>query len=110
MANSLKMLTQVVLGTTIAIHYTVPASTTSVIKKIGLCNTSLSQIAKVTIHTVANGGTVSNINMMVNELELAPKETKFINPDDYLISGFTIRAKSDIDAIVSMQISGVEIT
>jgi len=48
--------------------------------------------------------------MIVNQLSIRPRETKFINPDDYLQTGWTIRGRANADNTVNIQISGVELT
>lgn len=105
--NTPTKLSQTALTTTLTtLLYTVPASTSTIIKEIVLCNTSSSS-ADVTI-SYGDGSAVKN--MLLDALSFNAGETKFITLSTVLNATDIISGGASTGAVVSATISGVEST
>jgi ATP-dependent protease ClpP protease subunit len=92
----------------IAILYTVPASTITILKEIVLTNQDAAQRA-VTLHIVPNGGSVSSANMILPTLKVDANNTLILALSTILgTPGDTIQAFGDVTNKISVRISGVE--
>ena len=109
MANSLKLLAQSALTASDATIYTVPASTTTVVKSVIICNTATAA-RTITLHAVASGGSSSVANRVLSALTIGAGETVFLKPDIYMTAGCTLRAFASVAAVVGITVSGVEMT
>lgn len=107
MPNVLKLLAQSALTESDATIYTVPASTTAVIKSIAICNTATAAMT-VTLHAVASGGSSSVTNRILSELSINAGETILLSPDLYMTAGCTLRMFASVAAVVGVTVSGVE--
>jgi len=95
------------LGNSLATHYTVPASTTTIVKQIALCNTSASNIT-IDVHLVPSGGTAGAANALVYNLAVDSLSTLFVNVAAVMDVGDFISAKANVAASVTMHSFGIE--
>lgn len=97
-------------GTTATTLYTVPASTTAIVKKINICNTTASD-ATITISFVASGGTASASNRITNNLVISANSTVPIDQmSDVIANGGFISAVQGTSSAITLYISGIEVT
>lgn len=96
------------LTTTAATVYTVPASTTTLIKQILVSNVGGID-ARATIHIVPNGGSVSNANKAFGEILVNANTTQVVDGSIVVPAGATIRALANVNSAINLHISGVEI-
>ena len=106
MANTAKSLSHSALtATTTTTLYTVPASTTTIVKEITLCNTDT--VARTV--TLQAGATTGVADRVLNAMSLAPNETKVISMSLVLATTQTITGGASTASVVSCLISGVEV-
>ena len=91
----------------LATHYTVPASTRTIVKQIVLCNSSASNIT-VDVHLVPNGGTAGAANALVYNLTVDSLSTMFVNVAAVMDVSDFISAKANVAASVTMHSFGIE--
>lgn len=93
-----------------AVYYTVPTSTTTVIKHLALHNTSSSPV-EATIYIVPSGGTAGVDNQIFKRV-ISPLESIQAFPviNATLPSGTTIQALAATASVISIHGSGNEIT
>ena len=97
------------LGNSVATHYTVPGSTTTIVKQIALCNTS-SNNRTVDIHLVPSGGTAGVANAVVYNVVVDATSTTFVNLSAVLDAGDFIAAKAQVASAVTMHSFGIQET
>lgn len=103
-----KQLTAVTqLGTTISTVYTVPSSTTTIIKQILLANVT-SSAATATIHFVPSAASASASNKIFGEITISANSTQLIDMSAVLPTGATIQALAGTATTVNIHVSGVE--
>jgi len=106
MGNTVTQLDQSALTATLTtLLYTVPASTSTIVKEILLCNTDT---VSRTVTITAGDGTVVK-NTILDALPISAGETKFITLSTLLNAAETISGGASSAAVVSCTISGVEI-
>ena len=106
MANTVKQLNQSALTATLTTNlYTVPPSTTTIVKEVLLCNTDTVS-RDVTLY--AGDGTAIK-NRILDALSVGAGETKFISLSTLLNTADIIAAGASSASVVSITISGVEI-
>lgn len=96
----------------IATYYTVPAATTAIVKEIILCNTDI-VVRTVDVHFIPPGGTAAVANLILDgsaNASLQAGETKMFNLSSVLPTGYFIQAVASSAAVVSMNVSGIEVT
>lgn len=97
-------------GTTATTLYTVPASTTAIVKKINICNTTASD-ATITINFVASGNAVSAANRVTSSLTITANSTVPIDQmSDVIATGGFISATQGTASAITLYISGIEVT
>lgn len=80
---------QAAIGTTLSTLYTVPASSTLLVKDFDICNTTTAAIT-ITVHFVPSGGTAGAANMIVPAYSLPANAmmqwagTQVLNVDDFI--------------------------
>jgi hypothetical protein len=93
-------------------YYTVPAATSTIVKEIILCNTDV--VARtVDIHFIPSAGTAAVANQILdgsNNANLQAGETKMFNLSSVLPTGYFIQAVASSATVVSMNVSGIEVT
>jgi hypothetical protein len=109
MQADIKTISQSALSTNLTSVYTVPASTTTLVKEILVCNTS-ANATKYTIYFVENGDTEGVKNAVFYGLTLLGNETQAIGLSTSLNAQCSIKVKADIDGVLGMTISGVELS
>lgn len=97
------------LTAALATYYTVPASTTTIIKEIFICNTDTAA-RTFTANIVPSAGAAAVANQIFDALALQAGETKIYSLSSVLPAGSFLQALASVAAVVSMNVSGVEIT
>ena len=97
------------LTAVLATYYTVPAATTTIIKEIWFCNTDTSA-RTVDAHIVPSAGAAAVANQIFDGLVLQAGETKIYSLSSVLPSGTFLQVLASVAAVVSINVSGVEIT
>jgi hypothetical protein len=90
-------------------QYTVPASTTSILKEIEICNTDAA-VRTFTVYVIPAAGSASVANTILNAVSIQPNDTKVISLSRVMPTGSFIQAKADAGAVVSFNASGIEVT
>lgn len=88
-------------------QYTVPDSTTTIVKQIVFCNTDTSA-RTVTVYAIPSGGSAAAANTIFSAMSLQPGETKVIPMEMVLPTGAFIQALASSASVVSMRVSGIE--
>jgi hypothetical protein len=99
------------LTTSAATYYTVPALTTTILRKLSFCNTSGGAVT-VTVHLITSGGTASASNTISSAKSLAANET-WSSPDvegHVMEAGGFIQALASAGTSVTLIASGIEIS
>ena len=100
------------LTAVLATYYTVPSSTSAILKEIILCNTDSSS-RTVDVHVIPPAGTAGIANQILDgslNANLQAGETKMFNLSSVLPTGYFIQAVASVAAVVSMNVSGIEVT
>jgi len=93
----------------LATYYTVPAATVTIIKEFVLCNTD-SAARTIDAHVIPSAGSAVVANQIFQDLTLQAGETKIFSLSQVLPAGSFLQASASVAAVVSMNVSGVEIT
>lgn len=105
--KAIKSLADGQLGSTKATLYTAPTSTSSVVKRITLVNTS-SGVIKVNLYFKASGGTSRRI--IPYDMELEGYYSGVMDDDIAMEAGDIIEGDASSASIIDYVISGVEVT
>lgn len=97
------------LPSTASVLYTVPSSTSAVIKQILLGNTTATDLT-ATIHFVPNAGTPSTSNSLFPEIIITANNTVSIDLSSVLPFGASIHARASASSSINVHISGVEVS
>ena len=97
------------LGVAAATLYTTPASTTTTIRSITLCNTD-TVTRTVTIYMVASGGAIGDASTVFKTLPILASETITDIALRVLETGDFFSALADAASKVSIRVDGAEIT
>lgn len=95
------------LGNSVATHYTVPGSTTTIVKQIALCNTSANN-RTVDVHLVPSGGTAAVGNAIVYNVVVDATSTTFVNLSAVMAAGDFLAAKAQVASAVTMHSFGIQ--
>jgi hypothetical protein len=86
------------------------SSGASAVTAVYFCNTDASNTAIVTVHALSSGDTVSDVNMIYNEISLTAGDTYVIDTEKIIFdSGDTLQAFKTGNANVSATVSYVGI-
>lgn len=107
MANTPKRLYQGQPGTAETTLYTVPASVSTIIKEIILCNTT-STAATISISAVPSGGTAGVANRIIAGFSVAANDTKTVPLSTVLNTGDFLSALQGTASAITVTTSGVE--
>ena len=107
MIGTPKAVTPAALTASSVTQYTVPGSTTSIVKEILVCNTD-SVARTATVYFVPSGGSPAASNIILSARSLAAGETLVVGLSSVLATGDTIRALASTAAVVSFRASVVE--
>jgi hypothetical protein len=88
-------------------HYTVPSSTTTIVKTIDVMNTSASKIA-FSLYTVPAASSLNNSNVIFNRVPIASRSNLHYEGDLVLSVGDQIKTLATISGLAII-INGVEI-
>jgi len=95
-----------------AVYYTVPANTTSVIKRATFTNTSNGAVT-ITVYIVAAAGSIGNGNTIISALPIAASgNVPYVSPElagQTMPPGTTIQMLAGSASDITAYISGVEI-
>lgn len=95
-------------GTSATTLYTAPASTTTIVKNIIVCNTT-SSAATLTLSLVASGGSAGATNRIMSSLNILPNDTVLFELSGVLSTGDFISALQGTSGSLTLHISGVEV-
>ena len=97
------------LGTSASTLYTVPASTTTILKQVSLCNTSATA-RTVQLFVVPNGGTAGVTNALVYDMTVDAKATVFVNLSSVMETGATLQGQASVASAITIHSSGIQET
>lgn len=98
-----------VASTTETTVYTVPASTSCIVKQIVCANVTASA-ATISISLVASGGTAGVTNRVLEQVSIPANSTVSFDMAQVLATGGLISIKQGTSSAITSTISGVEIT
>jgi hypothetical protein len=98
-----------VLSLTGTVYYTVPTSTTTIVKELVLCNTD-AITNTVDIWFVAAGTANTAVNQIFQDLALVAGETKIFSLSSVIGATGTIKASASKADVVHISASGIEVT
>lgn len=107
MANTPKRLYQGQPGTAETTLYTVPASTSTIVKEIILTNTTTT-VAAASISAVPSGGTAGAANRIIAGFSIAANDTKIVPLSTVLNTGDFLSGLQGTASAITVTISGVE--
>lgn len=88
--------------------YTVPSTTSLIVKQITICNTSTSS-ASISLNVVPFGGSASSANLVVSNYSVQANATQSLNLSQVLSTGDVISALQGTSGAITLIISGVTI-
>lgn len=109
MAYTPARLAQTQPGTSYATAYTVPASTTAIVKEILVCNPTASTVT-LTVSLVASGGTAGATNNVISAVPVGPGQTVIYSLSSVLATGGFISMLASAATSLTVTVSGVVIT
>lgn len=95
-------------GTTATTLYTAPASTTTIIKGIKLCNTTTSD-ATITLSYVPSGSSAAASNRILSSYNVKANDLVTIDTSDVLATGDFISSLQGTSSAITVYIAGVEV-
>jgi hypothetical protein len=95
------------LGTSPSTLYTVPASTTTIVKQIALCNTAAAA-RTIAVYLVPNGGSASSTNAILYDVSVDAKSTTFVNLSAVMATSDFIQASASVASSVSIHSFGIQ--
>lgn len=104
-----KRLFQVQAGTSETTQYTVPASTSTILKEIVIANTTGSA-ATIAVSLVASGGTAGASNRVIPTVSIAANTLVSLTFNQVLATGGFISTIAGTATALTLTASGVEIT
>ena len=87
--------------------YTVPATTTTIIKQIMLSNITASA-RTVTLWVLPNAASIGNGHILFHDLTQSANETTILNLSLVMATGDAIYARADAGSSVNMTVNGIE--
>ena len=95
------------LGTSPSTLYTVPASTTTIVKQIALCNTATAT-RTVAVYLVPSGGSASTTNAILYDVSMNAKSTTFVGLSAVMATSYFIQASASVASSVSIHSFGIQ--
>lgn len=89
--------------------YTVPASTTTIVKQLLIANTDSADLT-ATIHFVPSGGSPTNSNAIFSEMLVSANNTVSIDIKSVLPENSSIHGLASASSSINIHISGVEVS
>lgn len=96
-------------GTSATTLYTAPASTTTIIKNIIICNTTASA-ASLTLSLVPSGSAAGTTNRIMSALSINANDTVAMDLSGVLATGDFISGLQGTSSALTIHIAGVEVT
>lgn len=108
--NTLKAFFRGAVPTGLTTEYTVPASTTAVLKSFDICNTTATSIT-VRIHLVPSGGSADTSNALLYDYTIYAKDSGIFGweGEEILLTGATIQISASA-AGLAIHMNGIEQT
>lgn len=95
--------------TTAVAVYTVPASTSAIVKGVVICNTGA--VANITVALVPSGGSNDGTHALVNLYALQPNDSLTLLPEDlaggYMGAGDVLYITSSVASAVDVTVTGL---
>ena len=105
---------RVIVGSTLtassADYYTVPSSTTSILKELVVCNTDTSARTFTVYITPTSGTAGAAANTIFNQVTIQPNETKIFGLTTVMPANYTLKALASVTSVVSISASAIERT
>ena len=95
------------LGTSAATLYTVPGSTTTILKQVALCNTA-SSARTVSIYLVPSGGSAGVTNAVLYDVSVDAKSTTFVNLSAVMATGDILQGSASVASSVTIHSFGIQ--
>ena len=108
MAEVAKILGQSLIAATATVVYTTPVSTTTRVSTI-LAHNNDSSDRILTVHYVKSSGSVGTVNKVYNVTLKAGETIKLVD-EGFFGAGDTIQALADAGSVISMTVTGIEIS
>jgi len=108
MANSLKCVNIVQLGTGFSTIYTVPASTNFTVSMLHLVNTGSTSTVDVCV--VPNGGTAQQSTSILWQYNIAINDVLELLKGDIWNTGTTLQARAQTGGTINVKLAGIETT
>lgn len=102
-----KRFSQSQVGTSYATIYTVPASTSAIIKEVVVCNTTGATVV-FDMSFVASGGTAGAANNVVSQHQILAYQTVIYTFAEVLATGGFVSCKAGTATALTVTASGVE--
>ena len=108
MANSLKCVNIVQLGTSFSTIYTVPGSTNFTVSMLHLVNTGSASTVDVCV--VPSGGTAQQSNAIMWQQTITINDVLEILKGDIWNTGTTLQARAQTGSAINLKLAGIETT
>ena len=95
------------LGTSAATLYTVPGSTTTILKQVSLCNTAAAA-RTVSIYLVPSGGPAGVAPAGLSDGSVDAKSTTFVNLSAVMATGDILQGSSSVASSVTIHSFGIQ--
>jgi hypothetical protein len=102
-----KRLSQSQPGTSYATAYTIPASTSCIIKELVVCNTTANNVT-LDVSLVASGGTAGVTNNVIAQHSIAAYSMVIYTLSQVMATGGFVSMKAGTASALTVTISGVE--
>lgn len=104
-----KQLGQAAIGTSVSTLYTVPGSTTTILKSFDICNTTPNTI-HVRVHIVPNAGSQNTNNALLYDYSVFAKDSGIFGweGEQVMAAGSTVQIQADATGL-TITASGVEL-
>lgn len=106
MAETFKQLAQTLIPAAVAVIYTVPASTQTIVKHIVVSNNTASTVTNIFLYHNGTGDT----QILLPGLDLAAGEWAEFDGSITMAAADTLQAKAGTDAVLGITVHGMEIT
>lgn len=88
--------------------YTVPSSTTTILKQILFCNTYNSSVTVHVAVTPAAANSTTAGNRIFNSFTVSPNETTMVGLSFVMTAGEKLWASASIDDVLNIAVAGIE--
>jgi hypothetical protein len=109
MPNAPKNLCRTQIGAATTTLYSAPASTTTIITHIAICNTTTGAVT-FSLANVVNGGAEADNNRFMKDAQVNAKSTIYVDLAMVLAAGDSLRGTASAASALTIIASGVEVT